>query len=310
MVPTWKVALVLTLGVLAVSTSAIFIRLAFESASVYNVGFSLVIAASRLSLASLILLLTSLKPRKSQGSQQRADFNYTAFYYAIGAGFCLSLHFATWITSLTYTSITASTTLVTTNPIWVTFITWLWLKEKPTFLTLLGIGIALAGGITISLSSSSSSSINTSSQPLLGNFLALVASWAASFYLLLGRESQRRGLSISKYVTVAYTTSALVLLPLPFFVGASYINYPSQVYFYIALMALIPQLIGHTSFNWATRMMSPIIVTLVLLFEPIGASLLGYLIFKEVPKPLELVSAVVILIGVALAVLGTRRVTW
>ena len=72
-------------------------------------------------------------------------------------------------------------------------------------------------------------------------------------------------------------------------------------------MALIPQLIGHTSFNWATRVMSPIIVTLVLLFEPIGASLLGYLIFKEVPKPLELVSAVVILIGVALAILGTRR---
>lgn len=304
MVPTWKVVLVLTLGVLAVSTSAIFIRLAFESASVYNVGFSLVIAASRLSLASLILLLTSLAPRKSQELEQQADFNYTAFYYAVGAGFCLALHFATWITSLTYTSITASTTLVTTNPIWVTFITWLWLKEKPTFLTLLGIGIALAGGITISLSSSS---VDTSSQPLLGNFLALVASWAASFYLLLGRESQRRGLSISKYVTVAYTTSALVLLPVPFLVGASYINYPSLVYFYIALMALIPQLIGHTSFNWATRVMSPIIVTLVLLFEPIGASLLGYLIFKEIPKPLELVSALVILVGVALAILGTRR---
>lgn len=307
MVSTWKVALVLTIGVFAVSTSAIFIRLAFESAGVYNVGFSLVIAASRLSLASLILLLTTsfTLGKAPQESQQHVNYN-TAARYAVGAGFFLALHFAAWITSLTYTSIAASTTLVTTNPIWVTFISWFWFKEKPSLLTLFGIGVAFAGGITISLSSSSA---NTGSQPLIGNILAIMAAWAASLYLLLGRESQRQGLSISKYITVAYTTSALVLLPVPFLVGASYINYPSQVYFYIALMALIPQLVGHTSFNWATRSLSPVIVTLVLLFEPIGASLLGYLIFKEVPKPLELVSAVVILVGVAFAILGTRRVT-
>lgn len=307
MVSTWKVGLVLTIGVFAVSTSAIFIRLAFESAGVYNVGFSLVIAASRLSLASLILLLTtSFTPGKvPQVSQQHVNDN-TAVRYAVGAGFFLALHFAAWITSLTYTSIAASTTLVTTNPIWVTFIAWVWFKEKPSLLTLFGISVAFAGGITISLSSSS---VNTATQPLIGNILALMAAWAASLYLLLGRESQRQGLSISKYITVAYTTSALVLLPVPFLIGASYTNYPSVVYFYIALMALIPQLIGHTSFNWATRSLSPVIVTLVLLFEPIGASLLGYLIFKEVPKPLELVSALVILIGVALAILGTRRMT-
>jgi drug/metabolite transporter (DMT)-like permease len=307
MVSTWKVAFILTIGVFAVSTSAIFIRLAFESAGVYNVGFSLVVAASRLSIASLILLLTSNFTLSKAPQVLEQSVNYhSAVRYAMGAGFFLALHFAAWITSLTYTSIAASTTLVTTNPIWVTFISWFWFKEKPSLLTLVGIGVAFAGGITISLSSSS---VNTASQPLLGNILALMAAWAASFYLLLGRESQRLGLSITKYITVAYTTSSLILLPIPFLVGASYVDYPSQVYFYIALMALIPQLIGHTSFNWATRWLSPVIVTLVLLFEPIGASLLGYLIFKEVPKPLELVSAVVILIGVALAILGTRRVT-
>ncbi|MBF2067693.1 MAG: DMT family transporter [Calothrix sp. C42_A2020_038] len=306
MVSAWKVGLVLTIGVFAVSTSAIFTRLAFESAGAYNVRFSLVIATSRLSIASLVLLLTtSFTPGKISEVSPHVNFN-TAIRYAVGAGFFLALHFAAWINSLTYTSIAASTTLVTTNPIWVTFISWIWFKEKPTLLTLFGIGVAFAGGITISLSSSS---VNTASQPLTGNILALIAAWAASFYLLLGRESQRQGLSISKYITVAYTTSALVLLPVPFFISASYVNYPSTVYFYIALMALIPQLIGHTSFNWATRVMSPIIVTLVLLFEPIGASLLGYLIFKEVPKPLELVSAVVILAGVALAILGTRNRT-
>ena len=304
MVSTWKVALILTIGVFAVSTSAISTRLAFESAGAYNVGFSLVLAASRLSIASLILLLTtSFIPGKVQMAPQHVNLN-TAVRYAIGAGFFLALHFAAWITSLTYTSIAASTTLVTTNPIWVTFIAWVWFKEKPSLLTLFGIGIAFAGGITISLSSDS---VTTASQPLVGNILALMAAWAASLYLLLGREAQRQGLSISKYITVAYSTSALVLLPVPFFIGASYTNYPSQAYFYIALTALIPQLIGHTSFNWATRVISPIIVTLVLLFEPIGASLLGYLIFNEVPKPLELVSAVVILAGVALAILGTRR---
>ncbi|BAW02212.1 drug/metabolite transporter permease [Thermus thermophilus] len=107
-------------------------------------------------------------------------------------------------------------------------------------------------------------------QPLLGDLLAVFGAVAASFYFLLGREAQRRGLSTLEYVRVAYTTAALLLLPLPYLFGGGYGGYPLEVYAYLLLMALLPQLVGHTSFNWATRHIPPVLVTLAILFEPVG----------------------------------------
>jgi len=135
----------------------------------------------------------------------------------------------------------------------------------------------------------------------------LMGACAASLYFLWGREAQRRGLSIGEYITVAYTTAAVLLLPLPLIVGSSYTGYPSNVYLYIFLMALFPQLIGHTSFNWAIRLISPTLVALVILFEPICSSFLGYLIYKEVPGVLEFFGAVLLIIGIALAIVGSNK---
>lgn len=295
---TWQVAAILTMGVFAVSTAAIFIRLSIAAAQVRGVGFSLVLAALRLTLASLILLpawrsIQLMPPRRE------------AWGYAVAAGGFLAVHFATWITSLSYTSIAASTTLVTTNPVWVALLSWLWFKETPTRKTIFGIAIALFGSIIIALGGTDTAA--SGANPLLGDGLALVGAWAASLYFLLGREAQRHGMGIGGYVAVAYSFSALVLLPLPFIFGTSYAGYPSAVYVYVFLMALLSQAIGHTSCNWAVRWISPTIVTLAILLEPVSASLLGYLIFGELPTVLVLLGAVIILAGVAIAVLGTRR---
>ena len=222
--------------------------------------------------------------------------------YAAAAGLCLAVHSALWITSLSFTSIAASTTLVTTNPIWVALLSWLWLKEKPKALTVLGIGIAFGGGVLIALGDTGA--VTAGSNPPLGNFLALVGAWMASLYFLLGREAQQRGLGIGSYVVVAYSTGALVLLPLPFIAGSTYVGYPVAVYLYILLMAILSQVVGHTTLNWAVRWISPTLVTLAILFEPVGSSILGYLIFNEVPGLLVLVGAVVVLAGVAIAITG------
>jgi drug/metabolite transporter (DMT)-like permease len=294
----WQVGVVLVIGVFAVSTAAIFIRLAITSAGVSGVGFSLFLAASRLAIASLLLLPAWRNLRATQ-------LNPGALRYAAAAGICLALHFATWITSLSFTSIAASTTLVTTNPVWVAILSWLWFKEKPTKLTLLGIGIAFAGGVLIAMGDSGATTAG--SNPPLGNFLALVGAWMISLYLLLGREAQQRGLGIGSYVTVAYSTGALVLLPLPLLFGSNYLGYPVAVYLYIVLMAIAAQVIGHTTINWAVRWIAPTLVTLAILFEPVSSSVLGYLIFKEVPGLLVLVGGVVLLGGVALAVFGARE---
>ena len=96
-------------------------------------------------------------------------------------------------------------------------------------------------------------------------------------------------------------------MPIPFVSGVGYFGYPGLVYFYLLLIALLPQLIGHTSFNWAVRWVSPTLVTLAILFEPVGASFLGYLLFGEVPSLIVFLGAVILLVGVAVAALGSKQ---
>ncbi|MBC6477485.1 MAG: DMT family transporter [Hormoscilla sp. GM7CHS1pb] len=293
--PVWKITLVLAIAVLAISTSAIFSRLAFEAAGTRALGFSLVLAASRLTLAALILLPTWGKVRLSQQSAR-------AIGLAVAAGLFLAVHFPAWITSLGYTSIAASTTLVTTNPIWVSLLSWIWFREKITSTSATGIAIAIAGGILIGFGDAGSGDLG--SNPILGNFLALIGAWAVSFYLLLGREAQRQGISLGGYMAVAYSTAALVLLPMPFLFGGTYAGHSPPVYFYILLMAILPQLVGHSGLNWAVLWMSPTLVTLSILFEPLGASFGGYLIFGEVPTIQVFAGAVLLLAGVAVVAIG------
>ncbi|NJR64649.1 MAG: DMT family transporter [Leptolyngbyaceae cyanobacterium CRU_2_3] len=295
----WQVVAVLGVGVVCVSTAAILIRLAFAAANAQGVGFSLVLAASRLAIAALCLA-------PAWGNLRKERFQLSALCYSAAAGVCLALHFACWITSLSYTSIAASATLVTTNPVWVALLSWLWFREKPGSTTVLGIAITLLGGMLVAIGSAEATFAG--SNPLLGNFLALVGSWAVSLYFLLGREAQRRGLDVGSHVVLTYTTAAGVLLPLPALFGASYSGYHSSVYLWILLMALFPQLIGHTSFNWAVRWISPTLVTLTILAEPVGSSILGAIVFRENPGSTVLLGAAVILTGVATAALGAQGV--
>ena len=291
----WQIALILTIGLLAISTAAGLVRLALATVPQTSVGFSLLIAALRMLLAAIGLCPT-------WANLQRSPPSRSALGYAIAAGIALALHFATWITSLSYTSIAASTTIVTTNPIWVALLTWLIEGNPPSCLTLIGISIALGGGGWIGLEGANL----PSGSARIGNGLALIGAWAASGYLWLGRAAQRRGLGVTQYVAIAYGTAAIVLLPLPLLAGVSYLGYSPLTYGYIALMALLPQLIGHTSFNWAMRWVAPTTVTLVILLEPVGASLLAFWWFGEVPGLRVLLGAVVLLIGVAIAVLSQR----
>lgn len=291
------ILLVLCVGVITISTGSILVRLAMNTAGETGVGFSLVIAALRLMFASLILLPNWFK-------LEWRSLQPKALFYAVTAGVFLAFHFAMWITSLSYTSIAASTTLVNTNPIWVAILSRFWLNERLSKLKMIGILIAFVGGIIIGFGDANSVSFYRN--PLLGDALALIGAWAVSLYFMLGREAQQRGFSISGYITIAYTVAALVLFPLPFLFQQGYSRYPDLVYFYLLLMAILPQLIGHTSFNWAVNRISPTLVTLAILFEPMVASFLGYLFFNEMPSLTILLGAIIILIGVAIAIFHSQ----
>jgi len=295
--PSWKVSLVISIGILAVSFAAIFIRLAFQFSGEAGVGFSLVLSATRLSIAAL-LFAPAWKQVGPPGAWK------PGWRFSIGAGLFLALHFACWITSLSYTSIAASTALVTTNPVWMALLSWLWFREKLSRTLVLGIAIALLGSLLVGLGSSDSGDAGLN--PALGNGLALVGSWAVTLYFLLGREAQRRGLEISSHAVLTYTTAAMALLPLPLLLGHSYTGYPAPVYLCIVLIGLFPQAIGHTSLNWAIRWISPTFVTLAILAEPVGSSLLGLLIFRENPGRIVWLGAAIILAGVAIAALSQQ----
>ncbi len=284
-----RLTLTLGVGLIAVSLSAIFIRLADAP--------GVVVAAGRMLLASLLLLPWTVRAlRKTPLTRKNAP-------YAVLAGLLLGAHFATWISSLSYTSVAASTSLGTTTPVWVALSSWIFLGVAPPFMALLGMLVAILGGALIGFGDAGE---GMSSAPLLGNTLALTGAAAAAAYLLLGRAAQNRGLSLQAYVGVAYGIAALSLLPLPFVFGYSYTGYEPPTYFWVLLLALLPQLVGHTAYNYAVKHMDPAAVATVILLEPIGASLLALLIFAEVPPPLTLLGALVLLSGVALTTRSSR----
>lgn len=285
----WQIGVVLVVGIVGVSLGAIWIRLALDAANPSNkVGFSLFLAAARLIIAAVILLPSSRNLKLS-------EIQAKAFYYAIAAGVCLAIHFATWIASLAYTSIAASTVLVTTNPIWVGLFSWWWYQEKLTRQSILAIAVSLLGGIVIAIADSSSGSY---SNPILGDILALIGAVMSSLYILFGSQAQRRGLNTGSYIAIAYSTAAICLFPVPLLYNTSYFGYTVQVYFYLFLMAIVSQVIGHTSLNWLVRWISPTFISLSLLFEPVVASFIGALIFQEIPSFNLLLGGLIILIGI------------
>ncbi|MDZ7705894.1 MAG: DMT family transporter [Trueperaceae bacterium] len=287
-----RVFLVLGVGVLAVSFAAIFIRLA-EAPGV-------VVAAYRMLIASLIILPWTVR------ALRRTPLTRHNLGYTLLAGLFLGAHFATWITSLSFTSVAASVTLVTTNPLWVALFSWLFIGLAPSMSVLAGVLVAVLGGALIGFDSG-----GVGSNPLLGNLLALTGAICASAYFLLGRAAQRRGLSLQAYVGVAYGVAALVLLPLPLVFGFDYGGYPLATFSWILLLALVPQLIGHTSFNYAVKHLDPTLVATVILLEPIGSSLFALVLFSEVPSLLTIVGAAILLVGVGLTTRHTpnRRET-
>jgi drug/metabolite transporter (DMT)-like permease len=290
-----KIISILSLGVLCISLAAILVRQAQHAYGGSNPHLGLLIAAVRMLLAGTLLLPTTVSSlRKTKPSPR-------AVLFAALAGVFLALHLALWITSLSYTSVAISTVLVTTNPIWISLLMWLIFRQVPPKLTFLGIGFAILGSVIIGLTGGSGTLSSALANPLLGNGLALLGAITVSCYYLAGQQAQKLGLSIGLYAGIAYGTAGLVLAPWPLIVGIGYAA-PLEVYFWIALTALIPQLLGHTIFNWAMRHVSPLLVTVVILLEPVGASLLAAWLFKENLIPSIIMGGLVLLFGVLITV--------
>ncbi len=296
-----RLLVVLACGILAVSTASILIRAALDDGVP-----PLVIAAYRLTLAALILTPIVLLKR---WSELRGLTRHDGLW-ALLSGFFLALHFAAWISSLNYTTIASSVVLVTTGPIWVALASWLLWREKLTRPLVVGLIVTVLGGMLVGFSDSAG--LGTHGTQLWGDFLALAGAWFVAGYLLIGRQLRDR-MSLLSYVYIVYGSAALWLIGLAVVSGASFTQqangqpFPPSAYLWLLLLAILPQLVGHSSYNYALRFLPPTYVAIVSLAEPIGASLLAFLLLKEVPAPLTIFGAIVILIGIGIASWPARR---
>ncbi|MFN4269405.1 MAG: DMT family transporter [Thermosynechococcus sp.] len=293
--PPWQIGLVLSVGVVAVSTAAVLVRWGVGDLPTQSlrktVGLSMLLATGRLGLAALFLI-PQLYP------WPWLDLSQQNLRWAVAAGVALAAHFSLWFTSLNYTSVAASTTLVTTTPIWSALVGYLWQGQTLKPRAWVGMAIALGGSALIGSGEPTSA---VARNPLLGNALAIAAAWAVNAYFICGQAAQKAGLAIHHYALVAYATAALVLLPLPPLLGFAYTGWPLKLYGAILLLALIPQLVGHTSLNWGVRWLSPTGVTLLVLAEPIAASLFAFLLFGEVPTTAVITGGSLVLVGLSVA---------
>ena len=288
-----RTPLVLAIGIAAVSSASILIRWAGDAP---NEVAPLAIAAWRVGLAGLLLVPVTAW-RGGFGPAGIGGWERREAALALVSGLLLAIHFAAWIASLSLTTVASSVVLVTASPIWVSLGGLLLLGERLTRLAAGGVAVTVAGTALLALSDAPAVAGAGPRDPLLGDALAILGSITVSGYMLIGRRL-RRVVPVAHYVQVVYGVAGVVLVLAAIVAGDPLAGFPSAAFVPLVLLALGPQLLGHTSFNWALRYLSAPFVAVVVLAEPIVATLLAWLILGEALTSERLVAAAVILGGI------------
>ena len=297
--------LAILIAILAVSTASIFIRFAQNDGAP-----SLVIAALRLTFATLMLAPVAL----TQHRDEIRRFTRSEILLGAGSGIFLAVHFATWISSLEYTSVASSVVFVSTGPLWVALLSPMLLKEHLARTAILGLALSIVGGAIIGLSDACVWDGGLSCPALAdilqgraawGNFLALAGAWSVTGYLIIGRKLRATsGMSLVPYIFWVYGMAAIALIAIMLASGNSPFGFAPQTYGWIFLLAAIPQLIGHSTYNWALKYLPAALVAVTTLGEPIGSAILAFFILDETPTLATIIGGVFILAGIYLASSG------
>lgn len=285
-VPRTRFLLTLGFGIIAISFASIFIRFA-QGEGVP----SLSIAAWRLAISSVVLLPYAwIRHRNEIRSLSRRD---AGMLVASGAFLCL--HFAAWIASLAYTSVTSSVILASMGPVFVGLGSWFFLQERPTLLLAAGIVVAAVGSVIIAWAD-----LGQGQDQLLGDLLALAGAAMVAGYLMVGRQVRARR-SLIVYIALVYGIAAVALLVLVSVAGQPMFGFSPAAYGWLLALALIPQLVGHSSLNWALGILSATYVAIVILAEPIGSAFLAFLLLDEAITWDIILGGALVLVGIYIA---------
>jgi drug/metabolite transporter (DMT)-like permease len=286
------VSVVLLLSVLGVSLSGPLVRL--------SDAHPIAIAVWRLTLSLGIIAV----PLLARGTwRQWRTLDAQSFAIAMVGGVMLALHFWSWNTSVELTTISASVVLVNVQPLVVGVISAFWLREAPSRQQWTGIGVAMFGALVVvlpDLLADRGSAL--SGRAALGDALAVIGAVTAACYYVIGRRL-RATLDLWAYVALVYGACLVTLLAMAAVMDVPLGPYPRREYGIFALLALGPMLLGHTGMNWALRYARAYQVNIVLLGEPVGATLLAAVLpgIREQPTLYTLLGGAIVLAGILLA---------
>ncbi len=269
-------------GVVAVSFSSLFVRLSSAA--------PLITASYRLLFTFLLIApFTLVKHRHELAAMKRREVLLAAL-----SGLFLALHFATWFTSLKYTTIASSVVIVTLQPVFVVMGSWLFFREKISHLAMIGGALALCGSFIIG-----AGDFRLGADAFFGDVLALLAAILVSGYMIIGRKIRAK-VALSAYTFVVYGTSALTLVLLSVMNSLPFAPYPAREWLLFFALALICTVGGHTIFNWVIKYVPASTVAVSILGESLGAIVWGAIFLKEYPGPRQLIGGGVIFAGLYL----------
>lgn len=288
MKPAASPYLALGVAVLCVSFGSIFVRSAQAPA--------LAVAFYRTAFATLLLLPFAWSAARDSWPRLPGR----AWLAMLGAGVALALHFATWIASLSLTSVAASVLLVNTTPLVSLALAFFVLGERAQRVVIVGTLLAISGTAVIVHADSMAGP-----SPLKGDLLALAGALTLSLYHLAGR-GLRAVLPLPAYLLGVWSSAALTLLGMALAFGTPLSGHAPRAWACFLALALVPTLLGHGLVNHALRQVEAPTVGLFLLGEPVGATLLAWLIFAELPGPATWLGGLIVLVALVLVARNGR----
>jgi drug/metabolite transporter (DMT)-like permease len=279
------------IGIISISSAAILVKLAHDAPAS-------IIATYRLLFATLLMtpFLFSSNKKAELKSIGKRDWILSSI-----SGICLAFHFIFWFESLKLTSITSSVVLVSLQPLFAFIGAYFLFKESIKPSIILYIFIAIGGSIIISWGD-----IQVSGKALIGDVLALLGAVMMTGYLLIGQMVRKR-LSATTYTYSVYGVSSITLILYNFILQKPFISYPVKYWIIFLALAILPTFLGHSLFNWALKWVSTSTISMAMLFEPVGASLLAWVFFQETITWTQVIGGSMIIISLILFILRTSN---
>ena len=268
-------------GTLFTSLSSIIIR--------FSEAPALVISAYRMLFTSLMLLI----PVIINNRYEFKKITKREYILCTVSGIFLALHFASWISSIKMTTVANSTILVSCSPIFVALANYFITKEKLGRKMAIGISMSLAGTIIIAMGSSGEKSSNM----MLGNILAFLGAVFVAGYFVIGGIA-RKNLSAGVYVFIVYSVSTAVLFIMCIISKTPIYPYSPKEFLLFIALAFFCSILGHTVYNYMVKYVSSTMISVSTLSEPIFASVLALLIFREIPSIYTLIGGIIIIAGI------------